>query len=1144
VDSTLYDEILTTLQEIINLSPDATTFETNKTQIQALYAYLLAAFKNRAATDLTDSGDIDSLILALQNHLSDFTNPHQVTATQLNLGNVDNTADLDKPISTATQAALDAKSYDMTAHIADTDNPHEVTATQVGFVIDETNNTLSYVDSTTSWTFNIADLDTESGNTENIATLQDQMSSLLTSLGSLNLASLIVVVSDITTVTTPYSSAIYAETWTSGANSGYIIYGVVAGSLVKLFDPTTWALSTDLTTLQTTVQNILDNPVSTLSLTPASVGLGNVDNTADMDKPVSTATSLAIAVVQSALTNHIANTSNPHNVTAAQVGLDQVDNTSDVDKPISNAQGLVNNSLNIAIVANSTAISNHQNDYTNPHQVTATQVGLGNVDNTRDIDKPISNAVQQALDNITNARDLDDTALEGHINNFNNPHNVTATQLGLGNVSNLAPADMPVSTAVQTVITNLQNAIATNTTNIGNNTNLASSNQNDIQNIRLLINNLTAQVEAGSTGILGPFAATSDVTTPQAGVLYLIGTANSMSFYMWTSANGWELIQDLQIDVANFVTNTLFNSTVTTLQNSISQNNTNIQTNTTNLANEVNRTTAHLDNTNNPHAVNASQVGLGNVANLAPADLPLSTAAQNANTLLQTGITTNQTNLANHIANTSNPHNVTLGQLGGAPANNPAFTGVPTAPTASSTTNSTQIATTAYVQNITTPLTTTVAGLAPLNSPALIGTPTAPTAASTTNNTQVATTAFVNSLTSPINTSLSTTNTNLSSHIANTSNPHAVTAAQIGLGNVANVNQQNASNLTSGTVALARLPQSATANRVLVTGTANTAPNWGQVGLDTTQVTGILGIGNGGTNSITAAGALANLGGAPLASPALTGTPTAPTAAAGTNTTQIATTAFVQANSGGAAVPDSIPAGINNYRYNAQTISGTAQTVDLNTFLQPGEYSFGNLNQNSTNFPWTVPNNTIGFGMTLRVSMPWGAMPANRRLVQEATYHRSGCPIYRRFRTGDGTFSAWVIIGFANANTALTGWAASAVTNINSISLQIVQTRPNGLVIRFSRITPSLSAVNAQWTFFVNPPAINDPPIFSNITVGNFHFSGDIYARSDGGFSAMRTASIAQRTVGGQTVAGFLITYQNAVSLTGTATGTTIYVTF
>ena len=33
---------------------------------------------------------------------------------------------------------------------------------------------------------------------------------------------------------------------------------------------------------------------------------------------------------------------------------------------------------------------------------------------------------------------------------------------------------------------------------------------------------------------------------------------------------------------------------------------------------------------------------------------------------------------------------------------------------------------------------------------------------------------------------------------------------------------------------------------------------------------------------------------APLADPALTGTPTAPTASSGTNTTQIATTAFVQ----------------------------------------------------------------------------------------------------------------------------------------------------------------------------------------------------------------------------------------------------------
>lgn len=42
---------------------------------------------------------------------------------------------------------------------------------------------------------------------------------------------------------------------------------------------------------------------------------------------------------------------------------------------------------------------------------------------------------------------------------------------------------------------------------------------------------------------------------------------------------------------------------------------------------------------------------------------------------------------------------------------------------------------------------------------------------------------------------------------------------------------------------------------------------------------------------------------APLASPAFTGTPTAPTASNGTNTTQVATTAFVLANAGGGSGP-------------------------------------------------------------------------------------------------------------------------------------------------------------------------------------------------------------------------------------------------
>ena len=95
------------------------------------------------------------------------------------------------------------------------------------------------------------------------------------------------------------------------------------------------------------------------------------------------------------LNSHIDNFENPHKVTAEQVGLGNVDNTADLDKPVSTAtQELVDNTKKEF----DTKINNHIKDLNNPHQVTKEQVGLGNVDNTSDKDKPISDATQAALD--------------------------------------------------------------------------------------------------------------------------------------------------------------------------------------------------------------------------------------------------------------------------------------------------------------------------------------------------------------------------------------------------------------------------------------------------------------------------------------------------------------------------------------------------------------------------------------------------------------------------------------------------------------------------------------------------------------------------------------------------------------------------
>ena len=139
-------------------------------------------------------------------------------------------------------------------------------------------------------------------------------------------------------------------------------------------------------------------------------------------------------------------------------------------------------------------VHDHLIDYNNPHKVTKAQVGLGNVDNTSDKDKPISDATQTALDQEKKERVLADNelkaaiekevndrtqadtqlqqnidtletnmtsninavrqSLNNHISDTENPHQVTKAQVGLGNVTNDAQvkrAEMGVASGVATL---------------------------------------------------------------------------------------------------------------------------------------------------------------------------------------------------------------------------------------------------------------------------------------------------------------------------------------------------------------------------------------------------------------------------------------------------------------------------------------------------------------------------------------------------------------------------------------------------------------------------------------------------------------------------------------------------------------------
>ena len=82
----------------------------------------------------------------------------------------------------------------------------------------------------------------------------------------------------------------------------------------------------------------------------------------------------------------------------------------------------------------------HLEDYTNPHRVTAEQIGLGNVENVAVDDmRPTYTAKTGALQRLASGERLKDamakialaiSTLISHINNLNNPHRVSCTQVG------------------------------------------------------------------------------------------------------------------------------------------------------------------------------------------------------------------------------------------------------------------------------------------------------------------------------------------------------------------------------------------------------------------------------------------------------------------------------------------------------------------------------------------------------------------------------------------------------------------------------------------------------------------------------------------------------------------------------------------
>lgn len=87
-----------------------------------------------------------------------------------------------------------------------------------------------------------------------------------------------------------------------------------------------------------------------------------------------------VTALETKVNNHIANKSNPHTVTKTQVGLGNVNNTSDANKPVSTAQAAAIADAKAAGTAAQTSINSHAGRKDNPHVVTRAQLSLATTD--------------------------------------------------------------------------------------------------------------------------------------------------------------------------------------------------------------------------------------------------------------------------------------------------------------------------------------------------------------------------------------------------------------------------------------------------------------------------------------------------------------------------------------------------------------------------------------------------------------------------------------------------------------------------------------------------------------------------------------------------------------------------------------------
>jgi hypothetical protein len=275
-----------------------------------------------------------------------------ITASMVGLGNINNTSDANKPVSTAVQTALDLKGSvkrvngvapDVNGDIAISlgrnytglynNGNISISGTPVGgdiFIVSSdpvgANNGRTFIYVSPNW----------NEITNNIGTTDARYVQLAGSTLQGNLVfptGKKITLTDLPSLATDAANMAYVD-----ASKTIDATSLVNGKIRLAGDLTGTASNPEIANAAITDAKVANG------ISPTKVGLGNVNNTSDLLKPISTATQVALdAKASNAALSLKAPIDSPtftgtiSGITKSMVGLGNIDNTTDLLKPVSNA---------------------------------------------------------------------------------------------------------------------------------------------------------------------------------------------------------------------------------------------------------------------------------------------------------------------------------------------------------------------------------------------------------------------------------------------------------------------------------------------------------------------------------------------------------------------------------------------------------------------------------------------------------------------------------------------------------------------------------------------------------------------------------------------------------------------------------------